>query len=106
MDGTLFQNLGKYNFNGKDRTALITQAPRLKGWDAHSWYIFYNEMVQTCSNNKCWLLPYKMVVDRNVDGFSIGETEYDADCDLPVAFGNQVDIWDNVIYNMITQENV
>ena len=38
-DGSLFQNLGKYNSNGKDCTALIAQAPKLKGWDAHSWYI-------------------------------------------------------------------
>ena len=30
-DGTLFQNLAKYNFNGKDRTALIAQAPKSKG---------------------------------------------------------------------------
>ena len=30
-DGTLFQNLAKYNINGKDCTALITQAPKLKG---------------------------------------------------------------------------
>ena len=44
-DGTLFQNLAKYNANGKDRTALIAQAPKLKGWDAHSWYIYYNEMI-------------------------------------------------------------
>ena len=47
-----------------------------------------------------------MVVDRmDIDGFSIGETQYDGDCDLPMTFGNQVDIWDNVIYNMISQEN-
>ena len=44
-DGTLFQNLAKYNANGKDRTALIAQAPKLKGWDARSWNIYYNEMV-------------------------------------------------------------
>ena len=30
-DGTLFQNLAKYNINGKDRSALIAQAPKLKG---------------------------------------------------------------------------
>ena len=48
-----------------------------------------------------------MVVDhKDIDGFSIGETQFDADCDLPVAFGNQVEVWDNVIYNMISQENV
>ena len=81
-DGTLFQNLAKYNTNGKDRTVLIAQAPKLKGWDARSWYIYYNEMVRTCSNNKCWLLPYLMVVDRkDIDGFSIGETQYDGDCE-------------------------
>ena len=45
MDGSLFQNLAKYNTNGKDCTALIAQAPKLKGWDARSWYIYYNEMV-------------------------------------------------------------
>ena len=45
VDGTLFQNLAKYNLTGKDRTALIAQAPKLKGWDARSWYIYYNEMV-------------------------------------------------------------
>ena len=44
-DGTLFQNLAKYNINGKDCSALIAQAPKLKGWDARSWYIYYNEMV-------------------------------------------------------------
>ena len=35
-DGSLFQNLAKYNLSGKDRTALIAQAPKLKGWDARS----------------------------------------------------------------------
>ena len=47
-----------------------------------------------------------MVVDRkDIDGFSIGETQYDGDCDLPMTFGNQVDNWDNAIYNMISQDN-
>ena len=44
-DGSLFQNLAKYNTNGKNCTAFIAQAPKLKGWDARSWYIYYNEMV-------------------------------------------------------------
>ena len=106
-DGSLFQNLAKYNLTGKDRTALIAQAPKLKGWDARSWYIYYNEMVRTCSNNKCWLLPYMMVVDRkDINGFSIGESEYDGDCDLPMVFGNKVDAWDDALYNMISQDNI
>ena len=47
-----------------------------------------------------------MVVDcMDIDGFSIGESQYDGDCDLPMIFGNQVDNWDNVIYSMISQEN-
>ena len=106
-DGTLFQNLAKYNLTGKDRTALISQTPKLKGWDARSWYTFYNEMVRTCSNNKCWLLPYLMVVDcKDIDDFSIGETQFDGDCDLPMTFGNQVDNWDNALYSMISQDNI
>ena len=44
-DGLLFQNLGKYNSNGKDYTALLAQAPKLKAWDTYSWYNYYNVMV-------------------------------------------------------------
>ena len=47
-NGLLFQNLGKYNSNGKDCTALLAQAPKLKGWDAYSWYNYYNKMVRAC----------------------------------------------------------
>ena len=47
-----------------------------------------------------------MVVDCvDMDGFKIGDTHYDGDCDLPLCFGNQVLNWDNAIYNMISQDN-
>ena len=47
-----------------------------------------------------------MVVDRiEIDGFKIGDPQYDGDCDLPITFGNQVENWDNVIYSMISQDN-
>ena len=47
-----------------------------------------------------------MVVDRiETYGFKIGDTAYDADCDLPLCFTNQVLNWDTAIYNMISQEN-
>ena len=32
-NSTLFQNLAKYNSNGKDYTVLLSQVPKLKGWD-------------------------------------------------------------------------
>ena len=52
------------------------------------------------------VLPYFMVVDCiKMDGFKIGETAFDGDCDLPLCFTNQVINWDNTIYNMISQEN-
>ena len=44
-NGSLFQNLGKYNSNGMDCTELLVQAPKLKDWDAYSWYNYYNVMV-------------------------------------------------------------
>ena len=44
-NGTLFQNLAKYNSNGKDRTALMAQVPKFKRWDAYSWYQYYNPVV-------------------------------------------------------------
>ena len=48
-----------------------------------------------------------MVVDRmDIDGFSIGESHFDGDCDLPMTFGNQVENWDNVIHSMISQDNI
>ena len=44
-----------------------------------------------------------MVVDRiEIDGFKIGDTQYDGDCDLPLTFGNQVQNRDNVLYSMIS----
>ena len=47
-----------------------------------------------------------MVVDRmDIDGFGIVDTQYDGDCDLPLCFGNQNQNWDNMIYNMISQNN-
>ena len=86
---------------------LLAQAPKLKGWDAYSWYNYYNKMVQTCVNNKCWLLPYFMVVDCiKTDGFKIGDTAFDGDCDLPLCYTNQVENLDNAIYNVISQDNV
>ena len=47
-----------------------------------------------------------MVVDCiDMDGFKIGDTQYDGDCDLPLTFRNQIQNWDNVIYSMISQDN-
>ena len=43
----------KYNTNGKDSTALLAQAPKLKEWNTYSWYQYYNEMVWVCANNQC-----------------------------------------------------
>ena len=48
-----------------------------------------------------------MVVDQDdPDGFKIGDTSFDNDCDLPLCYTNQVENWDNAIYNMISKENV
>ena len=52
------KTLQKYNSNGKDYTAFLAQAPKLKGWDVYSWYQYYNAMAQACANNRCWLIPY------------------------------------------------
>ena len=47
-----------------------------------------------------------MVADHvNMDGFKIGETAYNEDCDLPLCFGNQVLNWDNALFNMISLDN-
>lgn len=52
-NGSLFQHLAKNNTNGKDCTALLAQAPKQKGWDAYSLYLYqyYNEMVWVCAIN-------------------------------------------------------
>lgn len=48
---SLFQHLDKYNSKGKDCTALLAQAPDVKGWDAYSWYQYYYEMAWVCAIN-------------------------------------------------------
>lgn len=102
-DDTLFQNLTKYNSNGMDCTVLLIQAPKLKGWDAYLWYTYYNSMVQACANNQCWLLSYLMVVDCvEMDGFKVGESANDMNCDLSLCFQNQVLTWDTVLFSIIS----
>ena len=62
-------------------------------------------MIQACVNNCCWLLSNLMIVNwAETNGFKVGESTNDTDCDLPLCFGNQVLAWDNGLFSIISQD--
>ena len=40
-----------------------------------------------------------------MDGFIVGGSSYDTNCDLPICFGTHVHYWTNTLYLIISQDN-